>query len=419
MRSVPTVVCIAFVLTILLATPACAQVVTHDGLPYLFNGKDLSGWKLRDEGGRNMWKAERGVLINQAPGTDLVTELTFTDQELHVEFRVPRGGNSGVYLQGRYEIQVSDAFGGQVGQHMCGAIYGKIAPKVNPARPAGEWQSFDVRFVAPRTDREGKVTQRARITVIWNGVTVIDDAEIDGLTGGALDEDVGKPGPLMLQGDHTAVEYRNIRYCPLRAGWRDESAFVSLFDGKTLNGWSVGRESHHGSGGKWEVQGGVITGTQDPPGNGGLLLSEKLYGDFEIRMELNPDFGIDSGLFLRSDAKGNCYQATVDYRKGGEVGTLYGEGCGGWLQANPMWTQFYRHNDWNEIRAVVTGQPPHIQYWLNGNLTVDYYDTEERLPPQGHIALQIHRGGDWEGKLARFRNIRILPLATEVGRHGY
>jgi len=185
---------------------------------------------------------------------------------------------------------------------------------------------------------------------------------------------------------------------------------VSLFDGRTLNGWTIGRESHHGTGGKWEVQNGVIIGTQDPPGNGGLLLSDELYGDFEIRLELNPDFGIDSGLFLRCDPKGVCYQATIDYRKGGEVGTLYGEGCGGWLEPNPQWTKLYGHGEWNEIRAVLTGQPPRIRFWVNGNQTVDFRDTEERLPPQGHIALQIHRGGDWEGRLTRFRNIRILPL---------
>jgi hypothetical protein len=215
MKTLATLACTAIIFTAFLAAVALAQGVMHDGPPYLFNGKDLSGWKLRHEGGKNTWEAEDGVLINQERGSDLVTEGTFTDHLLHIEFRVPERGNSGVYLQGRYEIQVSDAFGKDVGKHMCGAIYAKIAPSVNPARPPGEWQSFDVRFIAPRTDREGKVTQKARITVVWNGVTVIDDDEIDGVTGGAVDKEVGTPGPLMLQGDHTAVQYRNIRVLAL------------------------------------------------------------------------------------------------------------------------------------------------------------------------------------------------------------
>lgn len=215
MKTIATLVCVGTVLTAVLAAPACAQAIVHDGLPYLFNGKDLSGWKLRHPEGENRWKAQEGVLINEGRGTDLVTEMTFADHELHVEFRVPERGNSGVYLQGRYEIQVSDAFNKPVGKHMCGAIYGKIAPRVNAAKPAGEWQSFDVKFIAPRTDGDGNVTQKARITVIWNGVNVIDDAEIDGLTGGAIDDKVGAPGPLMLQGNHTAVGYRNIRILPL------------------------------------------------------------------------------------------------------------------------------------------------------------------------------------------------------------
>jgi hypothetical protein len=92
---------------------------------------------------------------------------------------------------------------------------------------------------------------------------------------------------------------------------------------------------------------------------------------------------------------------------------VYGEGIGGWLQQNPLWEKLYRRGEWNEIRAVMTGQPPHVQVWLNGNLTVDYWDTEERLPAEGHIALQVHGGGDWQGRVTRFRNIRVLPLKEQ------
>jgi len=185
--------------------------------------------------------------------------------------------------------------------------------------------------------------------------------------------------------------------------------WISLFDGKTLNGWEI-IKSHHGTGGKWEVKDGVLSGTQHPPKVGGLLGTKKKYSDFEIIVEVNPDFGIDSGLFLRTDDRGRCYQITVDYRRRGQVGTLYGEGCGGWLGNNPQWKKAWKKGQWNEIRAIIQGQPPHIQSWLNGTKLVDFTDTKKRLPATGRIALQIHRGGDWKGKLTRFRNIRIRLL---------
>jgi hypothetical protein len=394
------------------SAPCMAQQADEEGWVSLMPAQDLDGWKLRHEGGPNGWSFADGILSNTTPSTDIVTEIPFTDNELHVEFRVPPGGNSGVYLQGRYEVQVMDSAGQDLSNTMCGAIYGKIAPTENASKPAGEWQTFDITFIAGRTDRDGNVAQNARITVVQNGTKIIDDAELDGVTGGALDDQIGKPGPLMLQGDHTAIEYRNIRYRPLRVGWPDEALFTPLFDGKTLDGWYTVKTGH-GTGGKWEVQDGVITGTQDPPGNGGLLLTRGVYGDFEVRCEINPEWNIDSGLFLRCDEAGRCYQVTVDYRPGGEVGTLYGEGIGGWLQQNPLWEKFYRRGEWNEIRAAMTGQPPHVQVWLNGNLTVDYWDTEERLPAEGHIALQVHGGGDWQGRVTRFRNIRVLPLKEQ------
>ncbi len=392
-----------------LAQPKGAPPPDAEGWIPLFDGQSLAGWQLRDKNGPNGWSAKDGVLSNTAPSTDLVTEMTFTDHELHVEFRLPRGGNSGVYLQGRYEVQVADSAGKPTSKYMCGAIYDKIAPSKNAAKPAGQWQTLDIKFIAPRADRQGNVVQKARITVTLNGVTVIDNAEIDGVTGGALDNNEGKPGPLMLQGNHTSVDYRNIKYRPLRVGWPDDKLFTPLFDGKTLTGWSV-RGPAHGGKGRWEVRDGAIVGTQDPPGIGGVLMTEKKFGDFEIRCEINPDWGIDSGLFLRTTDQGACYQCTVDYRPGGQVGTLYGERSGGWLQQNPLWEKFYWPGRWNELRCVVRGQPPHIQIWLNGNLTVDFWDTKERLPAEGYIGLQVHRGHDWQGRLTRFRNIRILPL---------
>jgi len=182
----------------------------------LFNGRDTTGWMLRHAGGRNGWKAEDGILINTPPSTDIVTGKKFMDFELHIEFLVPQGSNSGVYLQGRYEIQVDDCYHQPLRSTMCGAIYNKVAPKENVAKPAGDWQAFDIVFHAAKRDKQGKIIQKARATVIFNGIKVIDDAEIDGLTGGALDDREGTPGPLMLQGDHGPVQYRNILIRPLK-----------------------------------------------------------------------------------------------------------------------------------------------------------------------------------------------------------
>ena len=112
----------------------------------------------------------------------------------------------------------------------------------------------------------------------------------------------------------------------------DDQGYVSIFDGKTLNGWHKNPERiGHGTGGQWTVEEGAITGQQDPPGsgNGGILLTDKKYGDFELLIDLKPDWGVCSGLFVRSNDKGQCFQMMVDYHENGNVGHIYGEGTGG------------------------------------------------------------------------------------------
>ena len=187
----------------------------------------------------------------------------------------------------------------------------------------------------------------------------------------------------------------------------DEAGWITLFNGKDLTGWET-RKTPDGTGGKWEVQDGVLCGTQDPPGNGGYLFSKESFGDFELKAEINPDFGLDSGIFFRCPPNYVGYQITIDYRPGGQTGTLY---CGGWLQENPQWEQFYKKDTWNELRIVCQGSPPHIQAWLNGNQTVDFTDTKaDREPREGPLALQLHGGGSWAGKWTRFKTIKIKRL---------
>jgi len=192
------------------AAPAAASKAEGKGWIDLIKGTSLaeSGWKLRkaaDDNHKDFWTIKDGVLTNKPAGgkggIDIVHEKKLKDFELHVEFNVPAHSNSGVYLRGIYEIQVEDTHGKPVTKTICGSVYGQQAVSENAAKPAGEWQAFDI------TLKDNK------ITVVHNGKKVIDAFEVKGPTGGALNDQVkhGEPGPIMLQGDHGEVHYRNIR----------------------------------------------------------------------------------------------------------------------------------------------------------------------------------------------------------------
>ena len=162
----------------------------------LFNGKDLTGWS--PGGGTNQWKAIDGVLTNVRGGANLMTTEKFTDFKLHIEFKYPKGGNSGVYLRGRYEVQVEDNGNEEPQSVHLGGIYGFLVPNENVTKGPDVWQTLDITLVG------------RRVTVVLNGKTIIGDQTIPGITGGALDSDEGAPGPIYLQGDHGPVAYRNI-----------------------------------------------------------------------------------------------------------------------------------------------------------------------------------------------------------------
>jgi Domain of Unknown Function (DUF1080) len=165
----------------------------------LFNGKDLTGWE-PDNPSENHWKAENGELVNESAGANIRTTRKFEDFKLHIEYNCPNDGNSGVYLRGRYEIQVEYEKPGTDDKfHGMGSIYGFIAPAVEVPRRPGEWETYDVTFVG------------RNVTVVRDGVTTIDNQEIPGITGGALNSNEAQPGPLYIQGDHTGgMKYRNI-----------------------------------------------------------------------------------------------------------------------------------------------------------------------------------------------------------------
>lgn len=203
-------------------------------------------------------------------------------------------------------------------------------------------------------------------------------------------------------------------FLPAQSGSIPEG-FTSIFNGSNIAGWHISMTNHHGNTREWRIIDGALTGRQDPPGNGGILLTDKRYKDFEVYLEIKPDFGCDSGLFLRSNDNGQAYQVMLDYLEGGNVGGIYGERLEG-VQAERSegWEKVWKKDDWNALRARIEGNPPHIQVWLNGTKITDFQDTENHAAggaEDGMIAVQVHGGERWvEGGYHRFRNIAVKKL---------
>ncbi|MCI0423000.1 MAG: DUF1080 domain-containing protein [Acidobacteria bacterium] len=221
-----------------------------------------------------------------------------------------------------------------------------------------------------------------------------------------------------------------------------DAGFQSIFDGKTLKGWHVSAKTNHSktsrfkSGGRWVVEKGAVTGSQDLPGNGGIVITDEQFGNFEVVLEMNNDFGPDSGLFMRSTEEGMAYQAMIDYHAKGNLMGIYGERMQGKPHARNFdfgetvtelratneavptilpvlpeaWRYFWRHGQWNELRARIRGNPPTLTTWINGVKFMELTDTEKRLPDRGGVALQVHGGGDSTKQFVRYRNIRVKRL---------
>ena len=234
-----------------------------------------------------------------------------------------------------------------------------------------------------------------------------------------------------------------------------EAGAQSLFNGRDLDGWHTNSEEiGHGTGGRWTVEEGAIVGEQDPPGsgNGGILLTDRTFGDFEVTLEVKPDWGVCSGLFLRSTEKGQCYQVMIDYREKGNIGEIYREGLDGrtnatfrlhgihgeggakvltGIEARPAesnrrgaggepgfavedWASIWKLNDWNRLKARIMGNPPTITTSLNGHFITEYTSEqtfEGTLEDRGFVAVQVHGGKSWPaGAKIRFRNIEVKEL---------
>ena len=249
--------------------------------------------------------------------------------------------------------------------------------------------------------------------------------------------------------------------CSAQATPQTEHEWIDLFDGKSLDGWHTNPEKiGHGTGGNWQVEEGAITGEQDPPGsgNGGILLTDRKFGDFELLIDIKPDWGICSGLFVRSNDAGQCFQMMVDYHDAGNVGHVYGEGTGGFNTrtfdingkyqdetelvgittanhktrtdvglvdscAADAWVDAWKIDDWNTIRVRVRGQFAYITTWINELKVCEFdgntsacggYKKEAvftKLGREGSIAVQVHGGGGWpSGAKCRWKNIKIRTI---------
>lgn len=169
----------------------------------MFNGKNTKGWHTD---GTNQWIAENGILRSPHSGANLISDKKYSDFKLHIEFRYPLGSNSGVYLRGRYEVQVIDTKSGDPEpiNNQFSAIYGFLPPNQMTAKDPGQWQTYDITLI-------GRM-----VTLVANGKTVICNQVIPGITGGAMDSKEGEPGPILIQGDHGPIDYRNIVITPAK-----------------------------------------------------------------------------------------------------------------------------------------------------------------------------------------------------------
>ena len=196
--------------------------------------------------------------------------------------------------------------------------------------------------------------------------------------------------------------------------------FHPIFNGRDLSGWHISKTNHHGTTPDWRVVGGILRGAQQPAGQGGILLTDRKYRNVEVYLEFKPDWGCDGGLFLRSNERGQAYQVLLDYLPGGNIGGVYGEKLAGIdkpgirMQPAREWEKYWRKDDWNAVRARITGDVPHVMVWLNGMQVLDWTDTANHAADgavDGMIAVQVHGGKRWTPEGAhRFRVIAVKEL---------
>ncbi|HMN95559.1 MAG TPA: DUF1080 domain-containing protein [Phycisphaerales bacterium] len=393
---------------------------------------------------------------------DLVSTTSFGDARLHVEWLSPPGGsgqmagNSGVYLQERYEIQVLGTLpGAPPDRHEAGAIYGIRAPDRNASAGPGEWQAYDIWFRAPRF-AEGRKIEDARISLFWNGLLVHDDAAVPGPTGAAAQGGEGAEGAvqvgrLRLQ-DHASgaegpVRYRNIWIAPLDAATPGHptatgdpeapspkptapaAPWIDLLEGEQTRWLPRGGDAEI----RIEQVDGVPTviGQAKPGTPNTFLVSSTAFDDFELSYEAWIHPLLNGGVQIRSAVIGGLdrregalrgIQVELDPSPRGYSGGLYDEARRGWLHplhAAPAARSAFRPGAWNRFHVIARG--PVIETWINGVPAASVFDA---LDASGHLALQVHSvsaetaaQAEAEGSPleVRYRGLRLRRLAPAGG----
>ncbi|MBI4605924.1 MAG: DUF1080 domain-containing protein [Planctomycetes bacterium] len=429
---VPVAAVLAF-LALSARAAAYEQPPVEPGFELLFDGKDIAR-HFTVKGDPASWKVSGGVILSTPGGDRIASKERYGDFVLRLEWRVSPGGNSGVFIRvpspedgapwvTGFEAQISNEQPPRDLAHCTGSLYGVEAVSPRPDESPGVWHRYEIRCL-------GK-----RITVSVDGVQCVDaDSEKNAeMQKRPLEGHVG------LQDSHagpgSTIEYRNVRIQRLGPDGTIQGFTPLSRDSK---GWRTIRTGH-GTGGRWVLEDGAWVGEQDPPGsgNGGVNATEALYGDFELVLEAKPDWGCDSGVFLRSTSEGRCYQVLVDYYQGGNVGGIYGEGTGGFnhrsysftaekgiapaaLRSDVLpcpfdpseWGKRWKHDGYNEVCARVRSDPPVIEVWLDGAYLTRFEDREKRIPEKGRLGLQVHGGKGWPaGAKVRYRGIQVRELA--------
>lgn len=381
---------------------------------------------------------DHGVEVSSDVG-DLRSSGEFGDHRLHVEWFAPgrtdggysaQTGNSGVYIQGRYEIQVlgTPAEDRALEAWEAGSLYKAQPADVNASTGPGTWQAYDIWFRAARFDKQGAKIEPARVTVYWNGKLIHNDVAVESPTGAAAKR--GEPirsdeqvltGPLRLQGHFSdangPVRFRNVWVTPLHTSEYAADPTIELFQDDSLDGWKI-----CGGNGDFAVVDGEIFGTAHPNSEGNtFLVTEGVYGDFELSYEVLTD-SLNSGVQIRSHVDGGIenrsgrmrgYQVEADPKDRRYGGGIFDEGRRGWLAPlidKPYARRAWRAGEWNEVQVSARG--PHIQTWVNGVPAANLMDA---MTTEGHIGLQVHAVGDREDRpTVRFRNIRLTPLTKQM-----
>lgn len=368
---------------------------------------DHTGWELknieldRSDPTRFVIEDGNGALINSGESpSHYLSKQEFGDCKVHIGFNLPKGGNSGVYLMGRYEVQLLDSSDVQdPGMGDCGGIYRGhnwpgSPPKYNGFREPGEWHELDIEFQAPRFNAEGKKTRSARfVRVILDGKVIQQNVNVPEPTLGAAFGDEQALGPLMLQGDHGPVAFRDIRVQPARLPNRGDG-WTSLFTEDDIDDWVVDGDAY------WELDGETLVGTG---GRGHCFSPKSDYLNFELKARVKISDGGNSGLYFRATPTGawpKGYEAQVNstFPDPQKTGSLYNISrvTAGLIPPN-TWADYY-------VRCEEVEGGTRVRLELNGIVMFDAVD--EQRYGAGHIALQQHH----EGSVVSWENVQVREL---------